>query len=317
MEKWMKGNKMNFLKPKGKSIWSVRERAMPVKLFGDKDRDKVMNIFDCRPNNKRRQGFLVPVYEQRKIKRYIPQVQSIVTKMVQQQNKNMNKIMEYHKKAYSSVGTKGQQEKLRRMQNQRQVEDTGLFDFRVIPGIEAEGPYLPPKPDYKTQFKHVYKEKKLLPMHLIVDKGIVKGEIVTKRRNPRVVELKSIYVLPEYRNQGLGKKVIRSLYKHPTTQAISGVAIPEAKEYWQKMGAKQTHSPEEEQAWDEHIKQATDRLLEELDKKGIRPEQLTKEQIYMAEKDLNESGWPNVLEKEDFEKLNPIEKEKPMFKEVE
>ena len=33
--------------------------GMPVYLFGDKDRDGVMNVFDCRPRNKRMQGKLV------------------------------------------------------------------------------------------------------------------------------------------------------------------------------------------------------------------------------------------------------------------
>ena len=27
----------------------------PVKLFGDRDRDRVANVFDCQPNNKRKQ----------------------------------------------------------------------------------------------------------------------------------------------------------------------------------------------------------------------------------------------------------------------
>ena len=32
--------------------------GMPVYLFGDKDRDGVMNVFDCRPRNKRMQDVI-------------------------------------------------------------------------------------------------------------------------------------------------------------------------------------------------------------------------------------------------------------------
>jgi hypothetical protein len=40
--------------------WLFRRAPMnietrPVKLFGDRDRDGVANVFDCQPNNRRRQ----------------------------------------------------------------------------------------------------------------------------------------------------------------------------------------------------------------------------------------------------------------------
>jgi len=33
----------------------------PVKLFGDKDKDKVSNVFDCKPFNKKKQDVISPV----------------------------------------------------------------------------------------------------------------------------------------------------------------------------------------------------------------------------------------------------------------
>jgi len=46
-----------------KSIWgkSKDRYGMPVKLFGDRDKDRVMNVFDCKPGNKRRQDVISPV----------------------------------------------------------------------------------------------------------------------------------------------------------------------------------------------------------------------------------------------------------------
>ena len=42
--------------------WGIksRDKVMPNKLFADSDRDGVPNVFDCRPNNKRRQDVMMP-----------------------------------------------------------------------------------------------------------------------------------------------------------------------------------------------------------------------------------------------------------------
>lgn len=287
----MKNSKMNWRLPK-------RDRTMPVKLFGDMDKDKVANVFDCRPNNRRKQGFLFPVKYPKKVNRYLPQIQTITNNMLIQQEKDNRKLREYYKKAYSRVGTRGQKEKADKMKHARQAEDTGLFDFISIPGIVAKNEHISSVPDQKEHFRKTYKEKKMHPMNLIIEKGIVKGEIVTKRRSPDTIELKSIYILPEYRNQGLGKKVVRSLFKNPNTKKITGVAIPQAQEYWEKMGARQTGSSEEMAGWDDHIEQSAEAIIREL---GNRPDILDKHKEELA-MEAAKSGWPNTLEKEEFEK---------------
>jgi len=47
--------------------------GMPINLFGDKDRDGVLNVFDCRPRNPRKQGKLVqniPIAQAKRITLY-------------------------------------------------------------------------------------------------------------------------------------------------------------------------------------------------------------------------------------------------------
>lgn len=63
MVEWI-GKPTNFFKPvKTKSVNFfggpiVTKDVKPVKMFGDYDRDGVMNAFDCSPHNKHKQGFI-------------------------------------------------------------------------------------------------------------------------------------------------------------------------------------------------------------------------------------------------------------------
>jgi hypothetical protein len=45
------------------SLWNGKKAyyGKPINLFGDKDKDGVMNVFDCKPHNKRRQDVLMPL----------------------------------------------------------------------------------------------------------------------------------------------------------------------------------------------------------------------------------------------------------------
>jgi hypothetical protein len=59
MENWNKAKK----KPSFNWNWKNKDKAhfgMPVKLFGDKDRDNVPNVFDCKPRNPKRQDVIAP-----------------------------------------------------------------------------------------------------------------------------------------------------------------------------------------------------------------------------------------------------------------
>ena len=78
------------LKPqKVKSISPVNLKIYPARIkremrlidknpFGDKDRDKVPNFWDCKPLNRKKQGFLVRVTKKGVKERYKPQVQNVI-----------------------------------------------------------------------------------------------------------------------------------------------------------------------------------------------------------------------------------------------
>lgn len=63
MEKWIQSKpnrifgKMKPVKSKGCKY----HYGMPVNLFGDRDKDRVDNVFDCKPKNARRQDVIRPI----------------------------------------------------------------------------------------------------------------------------------------------------------------------------------------------------------------------------------------------------------------
>jgi hypothetical protein len=65
VENWMKPSKNLNNKRSSNPFWNTKpipkckyRSGMPINLFGDRDRDGVMNVFDCQPNNPNKQGFV-------------------------------------------------------------------------------------------------------------------------------------------------------------------------------------------------------------------------------------------------------------------
>jgi hypothetical protein len=57
------GTFLSIPKPRSLSMLAPIPRRPALSFYGDKDRDGVMNGFDCAPNNRRRQG---PAHEEAK-----------------------------------------------------------------------------------------------------------------------------------------------------------------------------------------------------------------------------------------------------------
>ena len=47
-----------FVPMRGKKVLKSNRNNMPVNMFGDNDRDGVDNVFDCKPNNPKEEGFI-------------------------------------------------------------------------------------------------------------------------------------------------------------------------------------------------------------------------------------------------------------------
>jgi ribosomal protein S18 acetylase RimI-like enzyme len=263
---------------------------MPNQLFGDKDGDGVANVFDCNPNDAKKQGFLVRVKNTGAPKKYMPQVQSIVNRMTEERKIRDRLSDEIEHKFRNKPDTKVRH--LKQLDHKAQPENVGFYDFTVIPGVKVEDHI---HPTYRKQ----------TPMQLIVEKEIrdgkikeiVKGEVVTKQRGSKVVEIKSLYVLPEYRNQGLGKKVISSLFKNPNTEKIVGVSAVSSKGYWKKQGGISKGSIEEREAMEEHLQGVVNSNMSNMGMEPIPFKYLPEE----TKKFIKQTGEPFEISKKDFE----------------
>jgi len=210
----------------------------------DADKDGVINLLDCKPFNKKEQGFLHRIKTQKGAGKYQSQVQGIVNKMLPSQRE-----AEIIRENLRKFEGKTFHRKMRQHQDKYQGEDTGFFDMGAVPGIDTQ--------EFNEKFG---KPTPGFTMDLIVEKGIVKGDVVKKRRGEEKVEIKTIYVRPEYRKQGMAKKTIAATFRDPKIKSIVGVSIPTAKRTWEKLGAVRGSSAEEAEALKEFRQQTLDAI---------------------------------------------------------
>jgi len=281
------------IKPKKNSVkrkdmnWSQAKRRYPnMKGWNDTDKDGVINSLDCKPLNKRQQGFMHTVNPRskrsmRKFERYKPQVQTITTRMEKDFITGKERIERGIREAEMSGGKKHMRLKVAPLIYKRQEEDVGFFDYASIPGIK--------------QNVGIKEATMAQPVQLLIDKGIVKG-IVYKRKtsNPRVPELKNLYVNPEYRRQGLGKRAVTSVLRNPKVDRVVGVVIPGAKKKWEKMGAKTQGSYEEYEALGKHLNESAKSMY------GVEYEKLPEPLQQEVEMVVADNATPITLEKKDI-----------------
>jgi len=300
------------LKPKKKDMdWPQAKRKYPnMNPMADTDGDGIKNKFDCRPLNKKKQGFMHAIKPVRKVRggkkitanikswekfqRYRPQVQRITERALKIQEEDYVKL--HAKRDKIDAQRDPRQKKLmeRRWKqdlDKRQQDDVGLFDYSTIPGIKGH-----PKTKWSMNNDN--------PFNLIVEKGIVKGEVYTKRRSPEVIEIKTTSVEPEYRGQGIGKRIVAAQFKQPGVKKVVGVSATASMGYWEKLGARKGNSPEEMEALREH-RETSLRLAGipnyEYESQPENFKRLNPE----VQRIINESGSSFELSKEDFEKVAP------------
>jgi len=186
--------------------------------------------------------------------------------------------------------------------------NVGLYDFMAIPGVKIpEGTIKEPDTD---------KEMKEKPMDLIVEGGIIKGEVVTIKRGPDVKEIKSLYILPEYQKQGLGKKVVAAMFMNPKTKRIVGVSAAKSDPYWEKLsgGQKPMDIDLDKEQQEEIMRSIRPMLLEA----GYNPLDISYENLHPSMKKTFPIGASFEIRKEEFSEKYPtalITKEKPSIEE--
>jgi len=185
------------------------------------------------------------------------------------------------------------------MGEEYQPEDVGFFDFAGLPGVKL--------PNVRPVFN------KNTSQYLIVENGKVKGTMITKPRSKDTTEIKSLYILPEYRKTGIGTKVTEAVLKNPNIKKIVGVSAIKAKEYWKKRGAIQKGSAEELDAMREHREQGLKTVREAFkegrfgdDMKEIIPDYVTYDDLTPEVKEtIDKSGWSFEISKDKFRKTQP------------
>ena len=264
-----------FIQPVNLKQYTTRtkseQKLIDKNPFGDKDRDRVPNYFDCKPLDKKKQDFLVRVKPKKRIKKkYLPQVQKISDRLLREreQREIRKEELEKFKKNPETYFRK-----LKQLEKESQPENVGLYDFTSLPGIKIP--------------ENVIITKRI-PVDLIVEKGIVKGELIRERRGKDTQEIKSLYILPEYRKKGLGKKVVTAVFKNPKIKKVVGVAAAESESYWKKLGGVSKGSKEEMEALKEHrravLKNAREDMYQEM---------------------MNRGELIDISELEDYETLSP------------
>lgn len=278
-------------------------RLIDKKPFGDYDKDGVPNYFDCKPMDKKRQEFLSRIKPVKGAKKkYRPQVINTAAKLMQEDNVREQQKQELEKFAKNPATY---ERKIKQLEKESQPERVGLFDFIAIPGVVetlSQGKHKP------TYFRHPD------PMDLIIEDGVVKGNLVTKRRGEDVQEIKSLYIRPEYRKQGIGKRVVSTAFKNPKIKRVVGVAAAKSKGYWEKLGGFAGDSKEEQEALEDYRKsfmadiQTT--VMKHAMETGELPERMPDKFENLSpefQNYLNELGTSFEITKEEFEKRFPEE----------
>jgi hypothetical protein len=75
---------------------------------------------------------------------------------------------------------------------------------------------------------------------LIIDKGNIIGHIgaFKPKESPDSLYVKQLYIVPNQRGKGYGKKTVNDLLKDKSIKSIHGVATKKAKSFWSKQNAK-------------------------------------------------------------------------------
>jgi len=270
--------------------WPQAKKRYPkMNPLGDWDKDKVKNFKDCKPFDRKKQGFFHEVQpdskrSMKKFQRYRPQVQTITNRMEIDFVKGQERIRKGIDTMEMRGGRKADRMKLKPLIEKRQEEDVGFFDYASIPGI-------------KQSSAPVKWAKGGKPLYLLVEKGVVKGSAYLKdTSNPRVVEFKNLYIQPEYRRQGVGRRAVASVLKNPKIDSAVGIVIPSAKKKWEKMGAKTKGSQEEYEALGNYLKDSARSMY------GMEYEDLPPQQQYEVERIVGDTATSITLEKDDFVK---------------
>lgn len=282
---------------------TVRENRIIAKNpYGDVDKDKVMNWYDCRPSIRKKQDFL-PAVTKKTMKRYGGQIQKEIERLTPRYIQSEQKREEIFRKWGKHPETMARKIRQLGQENpEMQMETTGLFDFLTFPGVK--NPLAATHKFYQTPGDEP---------RLIVDKGVVKGEVVFKQRGKGVREIKSMYILPEYRKQGVGKRVIESAFRKPETKRVIGVAILPSKKFWEKSGA-QFGYPEQPGSSPEEMAS-----IREMYARALTPGMREDEPVVKAmsqsmdveslpeevKKHFKAVGTAFRIEKEEFEKVVP------------
>lgn len=83
------GSFLNIPKPKSLSMLAPVPRRPALSFYGDKDRDGIMNGFDCEPNNRRLQG---PMHTQQKTEMIVIRATKSDKKMLKEKNISPTKL---------------------------------------------------------------------------------------------------------------------------------------------------------------------------------------------------------------------------------
>jgi len=285
-----------FIQPVKLNIYPKRTkqetRLINKNPFGDRDKDKVPNYFDCKPLNRKKQGFLYKPTA-KVMKRYGPQIQPHFDRVKKLREADFEHIEELHEKWGNNPSALNR--KLVQFDKQSQPERIGFFDLGTLPTIQVPQEY-----DTSTADD--------LQMRIIAEKGKFKGTVVTKKRSPTSVEIKTMYIVPEERGKGIGERVVAATFKNPKIKSVVGVAVPLSKGFSEKMGAEfGKGSREELEALKEHQEGVAINMAHNTYGPIAKhmPKELLPEFIRLNKNVIDASGTGFTLNKEEFERRRP------------